>query len=137
MQLISVLDAPQRTLSFWVRTFRCISTRSLGKVDTRSVNVRAGTVVEPSSSTFAPIQQLIPTSRLVAESRRRPSSVATRTFASTGSVLRGLTARETMFRPCAKFSCKTETFMDAATPPQITYSPQWVQFSLRLLKVYH
>ena len=111
MHLISVFELPQRTFRLWVRTLSDISTRSLGRVLIRSVKVRAGTVVEPSSSILAPIQQVMPSSRLVADRRRRPSSVATRTFESTGRVLRGETARETMLRLCARFSCRTETFM--------------------------
>jgi hypothetical protein len=75
--------------------------------------VRAGTVVEPSSSILAPIQQVMPSSRLVADKRNRPSSVAIRTFAKTGSVLRGDTARETILSPRARFSCSTDTFMIA------------------------
>ena len=38
------------------------------------------------------------------ESRKRPSSEAINTFASTGNVLRGETAFETIPRPRAKFS---------------------------------
>jgi hypothetical protein len=68
-------------------------------------------VVEPSCSIFAPIQQVMPSSRLVAESRSRPSSVAISTFESTGRVLRGETARETRLNPRARLSCKTVTFI--------------------------
>jgi len=78
------------------------------------MKVRAGTVVAPSSSTLAPIQQLIPTSRLVAESFSRPASVARSTLPSTGSVERGETARPTMLRPFARFSCRQETFISSA-----------------------
>jgi hypothetical protein len=76
--------------------------------------VLAGTVVDPSSRIFAPIQQVIPNSRFVAERLRRPSSVAINTFPKTGRVLRGETARETMLKPWARFSCNTDTFIDAA-----------------------
>jgi hypothetical protein len=55
----------------------------------------------------------MPKSRLVAERRSRPSSVATSTFDSTGRVLRGETALETMLKPWASFSCSTETFIRA------------------------
>jgi hypothetical protein len=70
-----------------------------GIVLTRSVKVLDGTVVDPSSSIFAPIQQVIPNSRLVADRRNLPSSVATRILDRTGRVLRGETARDTMLRP--------------------------------------
>ena len=99
MHLRSVLEVPQRTFKVCVRTFRLISTCLSVRVVTSSVKVRAGTVVEPSSWILAPIQQVMPSSRLVAERRSRPSSVATSTLASTGSVLRGETARETMLKP--------------------------------------
>ena len=82
-----------------------------GMVLTRSVKVRAGTVVDPSSSIFAPIQQVMPNSRLVAESLKRPSSVATRMFDRTGRVLRGDTARDTILNPWARFSCRTVIFI--------------------------
>lgn len=48
----------------------------------------AGTVMAPSSSTFAGTQQLIPTSRLVAVRRRRPESVRSRTFPRIGRLPR-------------------------------------------------
>jgi hypothetical protein len=111
MHLMSLLNAPLRTLSVWVRTVRSMSTWSFGSVLTKSTKVRAGTVVDPSSLIFAPIQQVIPSSRLVAERRSWPFSAAKSTFPRTGSVLRGATARETMLRPRAKFSCRQETFI--------------------------
>jgi hypothetical protein len=52
----------------------------------------------------AGIQQVIPNSKLVADRRKRPSSVATKMFDKTGSVVRGETARETILNPRAKFS---------------------------------
>ena len=100
----------QAKLSVWRRT-RSISTLSCGKVLTRSTRVLAGTVVAPSSSILAPIQQVMPSSRLVADSFSRPLSVASRMLPSTGRVLRAATARETTLRPLAKFSCRQDTFM--------------------------
>ena len=67
--------------------------------------------MEPSSSILAPIQVVIPNSRLVADKRKRPSSDAIKTFAKTGNVLRGETARETIPKPWAIFSCNTDIFM--------------------------
>ena len=61
----------------------------------------------------APIQQVMTISRLVAESLRRPLSTASRTLPSTGRVDRGLTARPTVLRPLARFSCRQEIFMTA------------------------
>ena len=104
MPLISVVELPQRTLSVWVRGLRVSATASLGRVLTRSTIVRAGTVMEPSSVIWQGIQQVMPSSRLVALRRRRPSSVASSTLPSTGKVVRGATARETMLRPRAS-SC--------------------------------
>jgi hypothetical protein len=78
---------------------------------TRSDKVREGKVIDPSSTTFAPIQQVTTISKLVAESFKRPPSVAIRMFANTGKVERVLTARPTMLNPFAKFSCKHEIFM--------------------------
>ena len=75
-----------------------------GSAPTRPPNVGAGTVVAPSSSTLAPIQQVMPISRLVAESFNRPWSVASRMLLSTGSVERVATARPTIDRPLARFS---------------------------------
>src|SRR5690606_15786854 len=106
-----VLLVPQRTFKVWVRSFKLNSIRSAGKVPTRSEIVLAGTVIAPSSSIFALIQQEIPNSRLVAERRIRPSSVAINTFASTARVLRGETARETVLKPCANSCCETDAFM--------------------------
>src|SRR3990170_1246737 len=111
MHLMLLSKAPARTLRVWVRRVSSISTRSAGRVLTRSTNVLAGTVVAPSSATLAPIQQVIPNSRLVADSRKRPSSVATKTLPSTGRVLRGEMARATMLRPLDRFSCRTESYM--------------------------
>ena len=54
---------------------RVISILSFGSVATKSVSSLAGTVVAPSSSTLAPIQQDTAISRLVADSFSRPSSV--------------------------------------------------------------
>src|SRR3954462_5752210 len=52
----------------------------------------------------------MPISRFVAVSLRPASSVLSRTFARTGSVLRLETARLTTDRPGARFSCMTESF---------------------------
>src|SRR3970040_961582 len=102
MHLTSLLNAPPRTLSDWVRTVRDMSIWPEGKAPTMSAKVLAGTVVEPSSSNFAPIQQVIAISRLVAERRRRELSVAIRMLLRTGRVLREATARLTMLNPLAR-----------------------------------
>jgi len=47
----------------------------------------------------AGIQHVIPSSKFVAESRKRPSSDAIKTLDNTGRVERGETARETIPRP--------------------------------------
>jgi hypothetical protein len=111
MHFKSVFEVPDTMFKVCVRTLRDISTCWSESVPTNSVNERAGTVVEPSSSILAPIQQVIPNSRLVAERRSRPSSVATSTFDKTGKVLLGDTALDTIFSPWARVSCRTETFM--------------------------
>src|SRR6185503_13307872 len=77
---------------------------------TRSDRRRAGTVVDPSASTFPGTQYTSPISRLVVVRRRPPSSVLRRTLASTGRVLLLETARLTTPRPRARFSCITESF---------------------------
>ncbi len=97
-------NRPHLRFSVCVRTTSSMSTRSAGSAPTRSTNVRAGTVVAPSSSTFAPIQQVMPISRLVAESFKRPWSVASRMLLSTGNVERVATARPTTDKPLARFS---------------------------------
>ena len=111
MHFIWVFDVPQ--LSFIVAWASSYSSdmASGGSVPTRSKKVRAGRVVAPSRSIRAPIQQVTLNSRSVAASRRRPFSVATRIFPSTGKVVRGDVARETIFNPCLRFSCKTVIFM--------------------------
>src|SRR5687768_6718498 len=81
-----------------------------GRPATRSANRRAGTVSVPSLSILPGTQAVIPISRLVAVSLRPASSVRNRTFASTGSVLRLLTARLTVCSPRARFSCIRESF---------------------------
>src|SRR3990172_852096 len=111
MHLMSLVNGPQTTCRLCVRTENSMSTRSLGKVFTRSTNVRAGTVVAPGASILAPIQHVIPSSRLVADRRSRPSSVASSTFPRTGSVLLGATARATLPRARDRFSWRQETFM--------------------------
>ena len=60
---------------------------SSGRELTNSVKSRAGTVIDPSSSTCAPIQVLMAISRLVAASLSRLSSVDIRTFWIIGSVV--------------------------------------------------
>ena len=84
--------------------------KPFGSEFTNSPSRRAGTVVAPSSSTFACTQQVIAMSRLVAASLRRASSVASRTLLVTGSGLRLATARPTMPRPRARFSWLQESF---------------------------
>jgi hypothetical protein len=76
----------------------------------------------PSSSTFAPIQQVITISKLVADKRKRFSSVANKILPKTGKVERVLTARPTMLNPFAKFSCKQDTFI-TLLPKVLLYYP--------------
>jgi hypothetical protein len=85
--------------------------RWLGNDATKSVRSLAGTVISPSSVTLPGTQQLIPISRLVAVSLSPAFSVLRSTFARTGRVARLLTARLTVARPRARFSCITEMFM--------------------------
>src|SRR5687767_271419 len=111
MPLMLDLLFPQVSLS--VRSFGD-STRSIrwfGRDATRSVRSFAGTVISPSSVTLPGTQQLIPISRLVAVSLSPEFSVLSSTLASTGRVARLLTARLTVPRPRARFSCITEMFM--------------------------
>ena len=68
-----------------------------GSVLIRSEKIRAGIVTLPSSSISAPIQHVIPNSKLVADRRNRPSSVAIKILLSTGSVLRGDTLMVSLF----------------------------------------
>src|SRR5688572_17561172 len=108
-----MLDRLFPQVSLRVRSF-CDSTRSIrwfGRDATRSVRSFAGTVISPSSVTLPGTQQLIPISRLVAVSLSPEFSVLSSTLASTGRVARLLTARLTVPRPRARFSCITEMFM--------------------------
>src|SRR3990172_9611307 len=68
-------------------------------------------IISPGSSILAPIQHVIPNSRLVADRRSRPSSVAISTFPRTGKVLRGATALATLPRARDRFSWRQETFI--------------------------
>src|SRR5206468_841452 len=70
----------------FVRTFSDNSTFPGGSEFTKSMKSLAGTVMAPSSSTFAGTQQLIPTSRLVAVRRKRPESVRRRTLPRIGKL---------------------------------------------------
>ncbi len=99
----------QRRLSVCVRVDNSMSMRSGGRLLTNSVSRRAGTVIEPSSSTLAPIQQVTPISRLVAASRSWLSRASSMMLASTGMVLRDDTARPTIASPFARFSCRQLT----------------------------
>ena len=78
--------------------------RSLGSVPTKSINVFAGSVVDPPSWTFAPIQQVIPISRLVADNLSPDLSVERSTLPNTGRVLLEATARPTILKPLVMFS---------------------------------
>jgi len=111
-------DRPLRRWTLMVRTLSSISMRPACIELTQSVRRRAGRVTAPSSSIWLPSQQLTPTSRLVAASFRRSSSVLNRMLLSTGNVLREETARPTMDRPLARFSCMTDR--RTATPPEVT-----------------
>ncbi len=94
-----------------VRGDRLISILSLGRELINSVRSRAGTVIVPSSSTLAPIQQLIAISRLVATSLRRDWSVAKRMLLVMGRVVLVATALPTRLSPRFKFSCRHDSFM--------------------------
>src|SRR3954452_18196219 len=65
----------------------------------------------PSSSTFAPTQQITVSSRFVAASRNWPPSVCSSTFPSTGRVLLGATTRPTVASPSFSFSGKQVNLM--------------------------
>ena len=90
---------------------RLRETFSFGSELMKSERIRAGTVMAPSSSTFAPIQWTIATSRLVVASFSRPWSVDNNTLLVMGSVVRTATARLTTPKPLLIFSCKQVTFM--------------------------
>ena len=90
-----------------MRSGTSIETVAGGNCVTKSVISRAGTVVAPSSSIFAPIQVLMEMSRSVAERRSRPPSVAINMFDVMGSVERAATARPTTASPRWRFSCRT------------------------------
>ena len=99
-----------------VRSDNSMSICPAGNEFTNSVRSRAGTVILPSSSTRAPIQQLMPISKLVAASRNRPPSDSSRMLARTGSVDLLATARPTVTRPLARFSCRQLIFIAASFP---------------------
>src|SRR3954453_12021860 len=65
----------------------------------------------PSSSTFAPTQQITVSSRFVAANFSWPPSVWSSTFPSTGRVLLGATTRPTVARPSFSFSGKQVSLM--------------------------
>ena len=101
-----------QTMRSWrPRGVSVISMGSLGSELTKSDRRRAGTVMAPSSSTLAPIQEVMAISRLVAASLSRPDSEAMRTWEVWGNVLRTATARPTIDRPLERFSCRLEIFM--------------------------
>jgi len=101
---------PDRRCTVFVRTFSESSTLPGGSELTKSMNSLAGTVIAPSSSTFAGTQQLMPTSRLVAVRRRRPESVRSRTLPRMGRLPLVETPLPAIPSPCARFSCKQMTF---------------------------
>jgi len=107
--IVLMVDSVRAHSSFaWrVRSGTSIDTVAGGSCPTKSVISRAGIVVAPSSSIFAPIQVLMEMSRSVAERRNRPPSVAIRTFEVMGSVDRAATARPTIASPRWRFSCRT------------------------------
>ena len=70
---------------------------------------RAGTVMDPSSSTMAPIQVVIAISRFVADSLNIDWSMLSSTFWVTGSVALVATARPTVANPRLRFSCKHDS----------------------------
>ena len=106
-----LIVASLRAQTIWAR-FDPAATLSvigaLGSVAMKSVSSREGIVIAPSSSTVAVIQLVIAISRFVAESLRRPSSVATQMCDVWGSVLRVATARATTFSPRWRVSCSVE-----------------------------
>ena len=101
---------PDFRCTVFVRTLRESSTLPGGSELTKSMKSFAGTVMAPSSSTFAGTQQLIPTSRLVAVSLRRPASVRRRTLPRIGRLPRVETPRPAIPNPWARFSCRQTTF---------------------------
>jgi hypothetical protein len=84
---------------------------SLGSELINSVKSLAGTVIAPSFSTLAPIQQLMAISRFVADSLRRESSVAMRTLFVIGKVVLVATALPTILRPLIRFSWRHDNFI--------------------------
>ena len=96
MHLMCVSKRPQRTARVWVAVSRLISSVSSGRLPTKSVSSRAGTVVLPSSATAAGTTFRMPISRFVAV-RARPSAVVSRrTLFRMGSVVRVEMARDTV-----------------------------------------
>ena len=81
-----------------------------GSKFTMRVSNMAGNTVVPSCWICASIQTWMPISRLVAETRSRPPSVATRIPERMGTVLRSSTAFLTTLSACAKSSCLQVSF---------------------------
>ena len=104
MPLILASKRAHFSLRVLERGERLMSTLSLGREPINSVSRRAGTVMAPSSSILAPIQQLMAISRLVATSLRRDRSAAKRTLLVMGSVVLAAAARPTMPSPRFSFS---------------------------------
>ena len=68
----------------------------------KSEKILAGTAISPSSSTLAPSQKLIPISKLVEDSFKRPFSVFKTMFCKIGKAV----FRETIFSTTPKPSFK-------------------------------
>ena len=107
------------TFRVLVSSTNAISTGVCGKLLTKSVSSFAGTVVVPSSSICASTQQLMPISKLVADSFRRPWSVVSKILDRIGSVLRletaWLTANSPRLRSCCLHVIFTMFFLQGMT----------------------
>lgn len=90
---------------------RLISTLSMGKELINSVRSPAGTVIAPSSSTLAPIQQLIAISRLVVTNFKRDWSVTSMTLLVIGKVVLVATALPTMLNPRFRLSWRHDSLI--------------------------
>ena len=88
-----------------------------GSKPTIFVSNVAGNTVVPSCSICASIQTWMPISRLVAETRNRPPSVATRIPERMGTVLRSSTAFLTTLSARARSSCLQVSFNAGVSSP--------------------
>ena len=87
------------------------STRPISKLLIVSSNVRAGKVIDPVCSIWALTQVVIESSKSVAASLRRASSVSIKMFCVMGSVALEGTARRTTRNPRVRLSCMQVIFI--------------------------